>query len=356
MFEASIQVSIYYNVLLFIVIFTAFFLAIKPLDFQREFKYNGMFSIFLVIYVVLFIGYREWWVEEVFVDSIRYGYQYLSIEWSDLLNSKDLAYALLQLICKHLGLSVDLFFIVCAFLYVFPLFLISQKIEKENSSLILLVCIASMSFYGYGVNGIRNGIATSLMILAFSYKRQDIKQLVLFMLSIGFHLSTIIPIFCYFIVPFIKNKRIFSLLWIGSIPLSFFLMEALSSFVENFSLLEERAGGYFSQEVSSDKFSKTGFRYDFLIYSTIPIFIKYAFNKGKQVYNNTYEVLYYVYILTNSIWILVNQVAFSNRFAYLSWCIMPFISIYPILYWKSRYRSVILSFFIVCYFLVTYFI
>lgn len=354
MFEASLQVAIFYNVLLIITFFTSFLILVLPNYYKINVPLNTVKTILLAVFALVFIGYREWWVEDVFVDSIRYGYSYLSINWSSLDASKDLAFDFLQLMCKSLGFTVDQFFLICAFLYISPLVLLCKRIGKKNSSLFFLVCILSMSFYGYGVNGIRNGIATSFMLLAFTYSRKPIIQICIFILSLGFHLSVLLPIVCYILIPLIKRDKFYLYIWTLAIPLSFVFSGTLTSIVENISFLEERAGSYLSGEASLNIFSRTGFRYDFLIYSFLPIGIRISLYRPSSNIDVLYNNLFYTYVMSNAVWILVNQVPFSNRFAYLSWCIMPFISLYPILKWKSKYRFLLLSIFITCYFMFTY--
>ena len=36
--------------------------------------------------------------------------------------------------------------------------------------------------------------------------------------------------------------------------------------------------------------------------------------------------------MANTVWVVINQVPYSNRFAYLSWFLMPLIIVYPFVY------------------------
>ncbi|GAL77622.1 hypothetical protein JCM19274_5335 [Algibacter lectus] len=56
------------------------------------------------------------------------------------------------------------FFLTTEFFYVFPMLLLSKTYFKEFWFYSLLMFLASFSFYSYGVNGIRNGLATSMFL------------------------------------------------------------------------------------------------------------------------------------------------------------------------------------------------
>ncbi len=73
------------------------------------------------------------------------------------------------------------------------------------------------------------------------------------------------------------------------------------------------------------------FRWDFLLYSSMPILIGAYTLFVRKIYNNTYLILLGTYMYANSFWILVIRGLFSNRFAYLSWFIYPIVLAYPIL-------------------------
>ena len=54
----------------------------------------------------------------------------------------------------------------------------------------------------------------------------------------------------------------------------------------------------------------------------------------KGYHSDTYNFLYCVYTLTNSVWILCLYASFTNRIAYLSWLMLPIVLIYPFFdYW-----------------------
>ena len=44
-----------------------------------------------------------------------------------------------------------------------------------------------------------------------------------------------------------------------------------------------------------------------------------------------YEQVYRMYVLVNALWLLFIRVPYSDRFAYLSWFLIPFLLLYPVL-------------------------
>lgn len=331
MFEATTQVLIYRILLATAVIFTAIYLLLRQKYIRNKFIADfGMFS--LLLFCIFFIGYREWWNEDVFVDSVRYGgfyIEYLAGKIIDSEEARDIGFEIMTQTCANLGLSIDLYFLICAFLYVFPLYLVSYKLSQNNFIAFFMMLITAMSFYGYGVNGIRNGIATSLLLLAMVNYKRTLYALILSVIAISFHKSVVLPFLSLICVICYTNIRFYLKIWLMAIPLSFVINKLFTDILLSISFIADRAEGYLTGEADSSMFSSTGFRIDFLLYSSVPILIGYYFILRKSFTNKLYEVLLCSYMLSNSVWILLNQVPFSNRFAYLSWFIMPILIIYP---------------------------
>jgi hypothetical protein len=192
--------------------------------------------------------------------------------------------------------------------------------------------VASFSFWAYGVNGIRNGIATSLFILGIS-RTKILFTAIWFVIAIAIHKSMILPVGCFAAVMVYNNPNLFFYCWIAAIPVSL----ASGSFWESFFLKlgfgqEDRLAGYLGDE-ALDLYSQiqTGFRWDFILYSMTGVFTGWYFLVVKKFDDVFYKRLYSVYVLANIAWILIIQSNFSNRFAYLSWFLLGLVIIYPLL-------------------------
>lgn len=328
MFEAETQVFIYRTLLTCIALAFSALLVVKRGEIRC---YSSLISLILLLFCIVFIGFRE--ISEVFTDTLTYSARYESISPNaqfDAETSKDYGFYVLQYICAHLQLSTTCFFVICAVLYVTPLFLVAKKISMEYSSAILLMIVTSMSFFNYGVNVVRNGIATSFLLLAFVHYKKIFSYLILSIIAISFHKSVLLPFVVFFVARYYHNCRFYLLLWCLSIPFHFIIKDYVSDAMLGIDFISNRAEGYLGGIDTSNY--NTGFRLDFLLYSFCPILIGGYFIFRKNFNDIFYKIIYSAYLGTNAVWVLILDVPYSDRFAYLSWCMMPILLIYPFLF------------------------
>lgn len=197
----------------------------------------------------------------------------------------------------------------------------------------MLFMMGAFSFFTYGTNGIRNGFACSIVLAAISFlcspNRKILITAILAFCAINIHNSTLLPISVAIIsYLWIKNFRYAYLFWILSIAISLTLGSSVTSIFE--SLGFGNRSSYFTT-YDSQQFSHSGFRWDFLIYSMMPIVLGYYVVIKRGIRDNTYELLLNTYTLANAFWVMVIRANFSNRFAYLSWFMYPIVLAYPLL-------------------------
>lgn len=353
MFEASFQVSLYYNSIFFIIIFYSLLLTMFPDVLSKEKLINNINTFLLAIYLVLIIGLREWWAKDVFVDSYQYGIFFESADWSSLDEAKDYGFDFFAIFLKKIGFSVEMFFLFCSFLYVFPIVSLCRKVGRNYSFLFLIFVASSIFFYSYGVNGIRNGIATSLVLLGISYTRFSAKQFFFFILAYVCHQSILLPVFAYYLAYYVTFEKV-RLFWIISIPISFIFSNYIENFLSSSGLLGERFISYVNGDM--DEFGKVGFRLDFIIYSSLPVIIYSLSKKAHKKIDNFTRNITNMYIISNTFWILINYIAFSNRFAYLSWFLMPFIIVNLLVFYPPfpKIRMIFSTSILVMFYLLTY--
>lgn len=77
------------------------------------------------------------------------------------------------------------------------------------------------------------------------------------------------------------------------------------------------------------------FRWDFLLYSAMGVAVGYYFIFRRNFKDEYYHWIYNTFLVTNAFWVLVIRAAYSNRFAQISWFIMPVVLIYPFM--KERF-------------------
>lgn len=249
---------------------------------------------------------------------------------------------------------VEYWFLLTAFGYIGFMYLGIRRMMPNNQWIALLFCISSFSFFTFSYNGLRNGLACSIVIYALSYyinfdKKGLIIGLCLSFLALGIHKSTLLPSFCALVVYFTKLdfKWAFAF-WCFSIILSLIAGPQIQDFFANLGFddrMKSYAGTLVSDVKGAEKaFSHTGFRWDFLLYSAMPIWLGYYIAYKKKIHDRAYDMLIVTYILANSFWVMVIQAAFSNRFAYLSWFLYPIVFAYPLLkvkIWKDQDRKTV---------------
>lgn len=207
------------------------------------------------------------------------------------------------------------------------------RFTPNNVLVSLLFVMGAFSFYTYGINGIRNGLACSIVLLIFSYvngkKRDLIIAGILSFIVINIHRTTILPLGMMVVSLWcLKKFKTAYTFWILSILISLVAGGAVTSLFASLGF-DDRLS--YLSTLDEDKFSHTGFRWDFLIYSMMPILLGYYVVIKHGIYDKTYLLLLNTYTLTNAFWVMVIRANYSNRFAYLSWFMYPLLLAYPLL-------------------------
>lgn len=343
--------SIYYNALLFLCIMILLATTSQNESSVRLWSTYG--HIFLIA-IILFIGLRPisglW-----FGDMGTYAkiYQVMSEGGTDVTLEKDYAFYYFTLMCVSI-MPVESFFLLVTIIYILPHYFFSKKYFKEYWFFAFVAFVGSFSFYSYGTNGIRNGMATAIFIWGLCYYQRKWIMYLLFGIAFLFHSSLIIAIAAFFVSGISKKPKLYIYIWLLCIPLS---LAGGSVWASLFGQLgfEDRTAGYLTNdEAPEGEFSSTGFRWDFLFYSSSAIIAGYYFIFVKKLNDVFYIHLYGIYTIANAFWILVITASYSNRFAYLSWFLMAPVITYPILkykVWKDQYK---IGMIILAYFMFTY--
>lgn len=224
--------------------------------------------------------------------------------------------------------SVETLFLTCAALYVAPLTLAAKRRHGNWGFAVFLSFVGAFSFFSYGVNGIRHGLAASLTIAAMAYADKKIWFILFSVLAVGMHKSMALPIAAFLLTYFLSNPGIYASLWAICLTLNLIFGENLSVIIGSIlpvSGEDSRSVSYFGV-LGQDR---GGFRFDFILYSIVPIIISHFFADSKTRSDRFYRRLLSCYILANAFWILTMYAAFSNRFAYLSWFLLPWVIIAP---------------------------
>ncbi|WP_405292908.1 EpsG family protein [Algibacter sp. Ld11] len=320
----------HYIFLLLVCVITLFHTIVLKGDEQIIMKYNKFFGITVLMVLVLYIGLRP--IHGEFVDMMTYNKAFLQFQTGVRTTAPegDLGFGYFLVLCSKI-MSVELFFFICAIIYILPLYIASKNWFPEYYFFIFLLLVASMSFWTYGVNGIRNGMATSLFILAISYVYKNKKLAILFfIISLSFHKSMYLLMISYIITFYIKEPKFYYFFWFLAIVLSISMGGVWEMVFANLGFGDDKLTSYLTTEVDSKKFRSTGFRYDFLIYSAAPLIISYFYVFKKKFHDLQYNRVLHTYMIANGFWIMIIRANFSNRFAYLSWFLMAIVIGYPL--------------------------
>ncbi len=225
-----------------------------------------------------------------------------------------------------------LFFLFCALVYIIPLRVASQRLFANYWPLGFLLLIAHISFYGFAVNGIRNGMAMSLFTLAITYRRW--RAWLLMAAAVGLHGSLLLSVLAYAMASSGFKAKWSIVFWMVCLLVSL-TFPGISTLLATVLPADDRLEQYAAIAGQyDDQFSSTGFRWDFLLYSALPIVIGAFFIFGKKRFDSFYLNLFSTYVIANAVWLLLIELPFSNRFAYLSWGVMGLVIAYPLIKWK----------------------
>ncbi|MFD1613943.1 EpsG family protein [Gelatiniphilus marinus] len=358
-----IPLEYYYRVFLYsafgIALITLFHTFLLQLNEQKNIRYINFMGHFILISLTLYMGLRPI-SGKYFVDMATYARIYESYAMGGEITIKDdLFFHQLMKTCSYF-ISTTGFFLLCAIIYIVPLFIASKRFFSKYWFYAFFMFVVSFSFWTYGVNGIRNGMATSLFILAISYRNKKAILIALLVLSCLFHKTMLLPTLGYVFTLFVNNSKWYFYAWLLAIPLSL----ALGSFWENLfaqlGFADDRLSGYLTGD-RHEAFANTSFRFDFLFYSSFAVVSGAYFIFKKKYKDPLFIQLFNIYLTANAFWILVIRANFSNRFAYLSWFLMPLVIIYPFIterFFKNQHTvigKVLLFYFMFTYFMFIYY-
>lgn len=237
-------------------------------------------------------------------------------------------------------MNVHFFFFTCALLYVLPLYLVSKKWFKELWFFGFIFFITTFEFWAYGTNGVRNGIAGSLFLLAIS-RDQRIFQLLFLFMAISFHKTMLLPAGGFILANFYNKPKYLIYFWLLCIPLSLVGGSIFETFFGSLGF-DDRLSYFTEGNAYGDDFSSTGFRWDFLLYSASAVYAGWFYIVKKGYQDKVYFWIFNTYIFADAFWILVIRANFSNRFAYLSWFMIGLVIVFPLLrqnFIKNQYKT-----------------
>lgn len=139
-----------------------------------------------------------------------------------------------------------------------------------------------------------------------------------------------IPVLMLALCYIYRDTKVCLLLWTFSIPVSFlagsWFNEVLAGIIS-----DDQRSQYLLTDNELYNSGNTGFRIDFIIYSLVPILVGSFYIFHQKYKSRFYTWLFNSYIMTNLLWILVITANYSDRFAALSWFLIPLLLTYPLI-------------------------
>ena len=321
---------------------------------------NAMWGVVFTVLLILYMGLRP--VASVFGDTMNY-----AVGFNETANSPEpfqwhwdkewLFYNLMRWFAKFS--DIHSFFLLCAIVYVGSLWLAMVRIFKNYYYIPLLIIFSMFTFWQYGVNGIRNGMGASLFILAMTYVNKPPIMIALGILACGFHKSVYLMMVAGALTWFIKNSYYYLGGWIACVIVSYLAGFRIQNY---FAALgfgdDDRFSGYLtgSNMVGEIVQMSMVFRWDFLAYSAMGVAVGYYFIFRRNFKDEYYHWIYNTFLACNAFWVLIILAAYSNRFAQISWFIMPIVLIYPFLkqrFWTNHEKM--LGFAILLFYVFTFY-
>ena len=120
------------------------------------------------------------------------------------------------------------------------------------------------------------------------------------------------------------------IIWFGAIVVSLTIGGYIDNILSVMSL-DDRLTKNLQENYADEVRLEHRFRWDLLLYSSMPILLGWYTIFKRKLFNKTYLILLGTYIYANVFWVLAIRAMYSNRIAYLSWFIYPIVIAYPLL-------------------------
>lgn len=308
-------------------------------DEGRIVKFNLWGGFLILLFYMLSLVFVEGVDKPIYLDNYLDAENYYGNYDRELLWGK-LQLFLSYVLCKN----EILYWLFYTIFYCLAYYKVAQKYFPFQYAGYFVLCVVStMGFVSFGSNAIRAGFGISLLLFAFCSDNRWLK-VVYILLAVGCNMPMLIPVTGLLLSKYIlKKDRHCEIIWLMCLLITSFT-SIVSDVMSIASVIDARANGYVDPSDGSDVY-RSGFRFDFIIYTIVPILLARFFKKRLLEENPTYNLLYRTYLLVSSLWLLIIRVPYTDRFVYLAWFMIPFLLMYPLLNGKliiKRHNTVVL--------------
>lgn len=304
------------------------------LQLMEEARNHTPILIVLSLILILWLGLRP--ASYVFGDTGNYAKSFRLFSPEKLAENKEWVFYGLMGHVKSLGLSVNSFFLLIEAVYIgCAAFACARGFGREDGLLAFVVTMASYSFLSYAVNGLRQGMACSMMLAAMALFKEKPRWVLIGLiafLAVHTHSSTYLLAGAMILAYVYRNTKVYLIVWCLCLLVGMVASGMTETIFSNVGLLDtgKDVSYYDNSTTDMSQFSHTGFRYDFMLYGCVPIVVGCYFVLKEKFIDSWYAFILNIYLIANSFWALVNRSWLSNRIAYLSWCAYGLVLIYPL--------------------------
>ena len=308
----------------------------------KKSSWKGVFL--FTLFMVVFIGLRP--RSEIFADMMGYVTATEEGWWDidDIRWDTNYLFVPLMFFLSSLHASGEVAMLVLAFIYFGAAMLATSKIFPKDKLLAMVVYCGAFITFANATNGMKAGCATALFLCAVAYFENKIASILFLFLSLGFHHAAQLLLVVYVICYFYRKHSVYLVFWCICLLLAIL---RITYFQTLFGAWTDDHGAEYLLIEATNRDSgfggKTGFRYDFVLYSLVPIVLGYYAIYKKNIRNNHYIFMLNVYTLTNAIWMLCMYAPFTNRIAALGWGLYSILILFPVLQpeWHKKNNNVV---------------
>lgn len=321
-------IHIYYNFITIIIIGLIFVNILFRHNSRLIIKVYKVTSFILLVFSIYYIGSREY---EIGVDTLNYKSIFDEFSGGALPLKLDIIFYFPFYLLSHIA-SYRFVLYLIAFLYLFIANLAFKKLSPNYNILYLLLFVISPYFLQYGINGLRNGVATSIFILGLAFVLQNNKKTgcILLMTSCGVHLSMLVPLLFYILFKKVNLKAglLLFLIWITVCFFAFLNISLLQlDYIVQYIPKDLRIYGYLA---SLDSTANTSSIINYALYGLPVVLLGFLYIYIYRKADSFYLHIYYSYLFISVLYLLLITIPFSNRIAYLSDFLIPIIALYPL--------------------------
>lgn len=282
----------------------------------------------LMIIVALFIGLRP--LSDVFADMPQYyGYlqNYHFTEFKFDFGVENLIYDNLMMFLACSNFPYPLFYLLIAVIYFGCYYICIRKLFPQDTLIVFILFLSAFMTFTASTNGIKAGAATAIFMVAAAYYNNFKVWIPLLLISWGFHHAMHLPIAAFLCTKFVKDSKFYFAIWFFCLLCAMAHITVFQTIFAGFT--DEKGASYLIG--GGEWGGKSGFRFDFVIYSAMPILVGWYAIIKKKIADEFYERILSIYMLTNGVWMLCMYINYNNRIAALSWGMYVVVLFYPIL-------------------------